>query len=703
MTDLKIVQGACPLDCPDGCSWQVTVRDGAAVELRGTPDHPYTKGTLCVKVNQFLEHTRAPDRLLHPLRRTGRKGQGRFERITWDAAVAEIAQRLTDIIERRSGEAIWPYQGTGTLGFLQGLQGRAGSRLWNVLGASRHDMTICSIAGLAGLEYTLGTSRAIDPESFIHSRVILFWGSNPLTSHHHLWRVVQRAQRAGAHVVVVDPIRSRTANQADEHVAPIPGTDAALALGLLHVVLREGAEDQEYLDAFTVGWERFRERVQEFTPQRAAQETGVSEEQIVRLGRRIANSGPTAIRVSQGIQRHAGGGAALRTLACLPAVTGDWRRLGGGLLYSTDGYFGANREALYRDDLLRRPVRSLSMTRLAEGLLEVDDPPVEALIVYGANPLASSPDQNRIRRGLAREDLFTVVMDHFPTDTADYADIVLPATMQTEHLDVHDGYGHMYIAWNQPAVDPPGECLPTTETFRRLARAMNLTEPALYAGDEELARDLFDSDHPSLAGITLDSLREKGWARLNYPDGFVPFAGGFPTPSGKLEFVSASAEADGFDPVAGYVPPAETRDPELARSFPFILIAVASHFFLNTVFGNRAALRRRAGPPYVVVHPKDAAAHGIAADDRVRISNARGEFEAVARIDDVVRPGVAMTTKGHWPKFTGGAGPNATVEERDADMGGGAVFHDNRVRITPVTPRQDESSEERDGIQAAGS
>ncbi|MEU7202984.1 molybdopterin-dependent oxidoreductase [Streptomyces sp. NPDC045470] len=688
------VAGACPLDCADACSWQVTVRDGEAVALRGTPDHPYTRGTLCVKVNQFLEHTRAPDRLLHPLRRVGRKGEGRFERIDWDSALDEIAQRLKQTIERHGGEAIWPYQGTGTLGFLQGLQGRAGSRLWNVLGASRHDMTICSIAGLVGLRYTLGVSTGIDPESLAYSRLVLLWGSNPLTSRHHLWKVIQRARGNGAHIVVIDPIRSRSAAQADEHIAPLPGSDAALALGLLHVVLQEGAEDREYLAARTVGWAEFRQRVLEFDPGRTARETGVTEEEIVRLGRRIARSRPTAVGVSQGIQRHAGGGAALRTLACLPAVTGDWQRPGGGLLYSTDGYFGANREALYRDDLLRGPVRTLSMTRLAEGLLEVDDPPVEALIVYGANPLASSPDQNRIRRGLARDDLFTVVMDHFQTDTADYADILLPATMQTEHLDVHDGYGHLYVNWNEPAVAPPGECLSTTETFRRLARAMGLTEPALYAGDEELASDLLDSPHPSLAGITVDTLRAKGWARLAYPDGFVPFANGFPTPSGKLEFVSETARADGHDAVAGYVPGSETEDTERARSLPLVLLSVANHFFLNTVFGNKPELRRRAGPPYVVLHPKDAAASGIAAGDRVRISNERGAFEALARIGDVVRPGVAMTTKGHWLKFTGGSGPNATVDERDADMGGGAVFHDNRVRITPLARREDDSSED---------
>jgi anaerobic selenocysteine-containing dehydrogenase len=541
----------------------------------------------------------------------------------------------------------------------------------------------------------------MDPESLADSRLILLWGTNTLSTGHHLWKNIQSARRAGAHVVAIDPVRTRTAQAADEHVAPIPGTDAALALGLLHVVVAEGAEDQEFLARHTVGWDRFRARILEFTPARVARETGIDVERIVRLGRRLASTRPTAIRVAQGIQRHAGGGTTLRTLACVPAVTGDWSRPGGGLLYSTDGYFGGDREALYRDDLLRRPVRTLSMTRLAHTLLEVDDPPVKALIVYGANPMASSPDRNRIRRGLLRDDLFTVVMDHFLTDTADYADIVLPATMQTEHLDVHDGYGHLYVTWNEPAVSPPGECLSTTETFRRLARRLGLTEPALYDCDEELAGQLLGSGHPSLAGITVEGLREKGWARLAYPRSFVPFADGFPTPSGRLEFVSARARADGFDELAGYEPAEEVADPELADALPLVLVSVASHFFVNTVFGNKPELRRRAGPPQVVVHPGDAAARGIGPGDRIRVFNNRGEFEAVARVDDLVRPGVVMTTKGHWPKLNHGSAANATVDERDADMGGGPVFNDNRVQVAAVT-RIQPNSEDANGISTPG-
>lgn len=681
MQNSKTVVGACPLDCPDGCAWRVTVRDGVAVNLEGVSEHPITRGTLCVKVNKYLEHTGAPDRLLYPLRRAGEKGSGVFARIDWNEALDEIAERFEKIIARYGGEAIWPYQGTGTLGFLQGLQGRAGSRLWNVLGASRHDMTICSIAGLVGHEYVTGSPRGIDPEALAHSRLIILWGTNTLTSGHHPWHFIKEARRNGAHIVVIDPVATRTARQADEHFAPLPGTDAALALGLLYVIVQLECEDRSYISQRTLGWEAFRERILEFPPERVAAVTGIEERRIVELGTRIAHTRPTAIKAGQGVQRHNGGGMTLRTLACIGGVTGDWGRPGGGMMYSTDGYFGGNRAALYRDDLLKRPVRSLSMTRLGEGLLEVHEPPVMGLFVYGANPLASSPHQAKIRRGLAREDLFTVVMDHFQTDTADYADILLPATMQTEHADLHDGYGHLCIAWNEPAVAPPGECLSTTETFRRLAKRMGLHEPSLYDSDEALAEQLLDTDHPSLAGITLNQLRKEGWARLDYPNPYVPYLNGFPTASGKLEFFSVRAAAEGHDPVPGFTPPKEVVNAELARAYPFALVNVASHYLLNTTFANHPALVLRAGRPQVSMNPEDASIRGLETGRQVRVFNDRGSFVAELNVCDQVRQGVLSTTKGAWPKSVGGSNLNATVDERDADLGGGSVFGDNRVDI----------------------
>ncbi|GAA3424317.1 molybdopterin-containing oxidoreductase family protein [Streptosporangium sandarakinum] len=665
MGELRVL-GACPLDCPDTCSWVVTVRDGEALGMRGNPDQPYTRGALCVKVNRYLEQVKSPDRILYPLRRTGPKGSGEFERITWDEALEEISVRLRRIVDEHGGEAIWPYQGTGTLGYIQGVEGEAGRRFWNVLGASRHVANICSAAGNAGLTEINGTPGGMDPETFALSKLILLWGTNTLTSGHHLWKFIQDARADGAHVVAIDPIRTRTADQADEYLPIRPGTDAALALGLLNVVLAEGAEDRDYLARHTEGWEGFREEILRHPPEVVAEITGLPESDIRALGLRLAHTRPTGIRATMGIQRHAGGGAALRTIAAIPAVTGDWRRPGGGVAYSTSGYIHLNIDT--RDDLLARPVRRRTMTRLADEL----DESVKCLWVYGANPMASTSDQNRIRERLLREDLFTVVMEHFPTDTVDYADIVLPATMQIEHTDLHAGYGHMYLMWNEPAVPPPGECLSTMETFRRLARHMGLTEPSLYDSDLELAEQLLSSGHPSLAGITVDRLRKEGWVRLSVPRPFTPFADGFPTPSGRLRFGSGPA----------YVPPRTASAAE--GPYPLTLVTPASHMFLNSTFGNNPELLRRSRGPRVLVNPADAGSRGLVDGQRARVFNDVGGFEAVVEISDRVRPGVVAATKGHWRKLSaGGSTVNAAVEARDADLGRGAVYHDNLVEISP--------------------
>ncbi|MCW2882483.1 MAG: reductase [Sphaerisporangium sp.] len=671
MTRELNVLGACPLDCPDTCSWVVTVKDGEAVGLRGNRDHPYTRGALCVKVNRYLEHTKADDRILHPMRRVGPKGSGQFERITWEEALDEIAERLTGIIDEFGGEAIWPYQGTGTLGYIQGESGYAGWRLWNALGTSHHDLNICARAGNVGLKHTNGTPGGMDPETFALSKLILLWGTNTLTSGHHLWKFIQEARANGAHVVAIDPIRTRTADQADQYLAIRPGTDAALALALMHVVLDEGAEDRDYLENHTTGWEDFEGEIRKYPPSVAAEITGIPEKDIRALGVRLAHTRPTAIRATMGIQRHRGGGTAMRTIACIPGVTGDWKHPGGGVAYSTSAHVPIHADT--RPDLLDKPVRTLTMTRLAEGLEDMADP-VKCLWVYAANPMGSTSDQNRIRKGLLRDDLFTVVMEQFPTDTVDYADIVLPATMQIEHTDLHAGYGHMYLMWNEPAVPPPGECLSTTETFRRVARRLGLTEPSLYDSDLEIAEQLLSGDHPMLEGITVERLREEGWARLTCPDPFIPFTEGFPTASGRLQFVPEDQ---------GYVPPfsAITDGP-----YKLTMITPASHTFLNTVFGNNPELVRRAGKPKIMVSEKDAAERGLTDGQHVRVFNDNGEVTAELRISDRVAAGVVATTKGNWPKLSpGGVNVNVLVDERDADMGRGAVYHDNLVEIAPLT------------------
>ncbi len=684
MSGEQRVRGACPMDCPDTCSWVVTVRDGRALRLEGDPAHPFTRGVLCNKLDDYVRYTASPERLRFPLRRVGPKGAGDFERITWDAALDEIAERLQRVIREFGAEAIWPYVGSGSMGLLQGVYG-AGRRLWNVLGTSRHLMTICTIAGGVGTGYTLGDNRVgMDPETLRFSRLIILWGSNTLSTNHHLWRSILTARRNGAHLVVIDPTRTRTADAADRHLAPIPGTDAALALGLLHVVLDEGAEDRDFLARHTLGWEAFRRRILEYPPARAAEICGLPVEAVVELGQRIARTRPTGIRLTMGLQRHGGGGMAVRTITCIPGVTGDWRYPGGGAGYDTRGFFGVNWAALYRDDLRRPGTRALSMTRLGEGLLEVADPPVKALFVYASNPVASAPHQTKIRRGLARPDLFTVVLEHFRTDTVEYADIVLPATMQLEHADLLISYGHLYVAWNAPAVAPPGECLSTTEIFRRLARRLGLDEPSLYDDDETLARQLLDTDHPSLRGITFDALQQRGWMRLAVPEPFVPFADGFPTPSGKLEFCTARMAEAGLDPLAGYTPPYEAaqRGTALAARYPLALIAAADHYLLNSVFANVPGQARRAGPATLRLHPQDAAVRGLESGCEARVFNDRGAFVARVEVTDRVRPGVVASTKGRWPRLSRAAATvNATVDERDADMGGGAVFHDNRVEV----------------------
>lgn len=658
---LKVL-GACPLDCPDTCSWIVTVEDGKAVKMRGNPDHPYTRGALCVKVNRYLEHTQAQDRILHPLRRTGPKGSGQFERITWEEALDEISVRLRRIVDEHGGEAIWPYLGTGSLGYLQGEDGVAGRRFWNMLGASKHWLNICSAAGGAGLTRTNGTPAGMDPENFAQSKLILLWGTNTLTTGHHLWKFIQDGRANGAHVVAIDPIRTRTADQADEHLAIRPGTDAVLALALLNVVLDEGTQDEEFLREHTEGWESFQEEIRKYPVERAAEITGIPAASIHSLGMKLAHTRPTAIRATQGIQRHKGGGTALRTIAAIPGVTGDWRHPGGGLAYSTSGHVHFDIDT--RDDLLTKPVRTLTMTKLASQLESV-----KCLWVYGANPLGSTSDTNTIRQGLQREDLFTVVMEQFPTDTVDYADIVLPATMQTEHADLHAGYGHLYLLWNEPAVEPAGEALSTTETFRRLAAHMGMTEPSLFDSDLELAEQLLSSGHPSLEGITLDRLRKEGWVRMNYPAPFAPFAEGFPTGNGRLRFPP---------PDKAYVPPATAEGDGL------ILITPAAHTFLNTTFANNPELLRRAKDPTVLVNPVDAEARGLSDGQRVRVHNAGGEFLADVEISDRVAAGVVASPKGRWPKLSpGGGNPNAVVAERDADMGRGPGYHDNRVELTP--------------------
>jgi anaerobic selenocysteine-containing dehydrogenase len=679
----------CPHDCPDTCVMTVDVEDGRAVAIGGDPDHRFTQGFLCAKVNRYLERVYSPERVLHPMRRAGRKGEGRFERISWDEALDTVAGRLREIAVAFGPQAVLPYSYAGNMGLLG--FGSMDRRFFNALGASLLDRTICSSAGAHGYKATAGKTMGFDPEAVVHARLVVAWGANIVSSNVHLWPFVEEARRRGARFVCVDPFRSRTAEKADLHIAPLPGTDAALALGMMHVVFRDGLEDRDWLERHTRGHEDLRERAREWTPSRAAEATGLRPEEIEAFAREYATTRPSAIRLNYGLNRHAGGGMAVRTVACLPAVVGAWRDVGGGALLSTSGTFPVDEAALERPDLVAPGTRTLNMSQLGRILTDATlDPPVKALFVYNSNPAAVAPEQDAVRRGLARDDLFVVVHEQFQTDTADFADVLLPATTTLEHYDIHKAYGHLYVSLSEPAIAPLGEAMPNTELFRRLAARMGLDHPCLRESDEQMARQAFKWDHPFMKGITFERLEREGSVRLAVPDPFVPFAeGAFPTPSGKCELRSEKLLAEGHDPVPGYVPPREgpTSAPEIAKRYPLAFISPPAHHFLNSTFSAQPVFLRREGEASVTIHPDDAAPRGIGDGALARVFNDRGSFLARARVSDAARRGVVVGLSIWWPKLCpGGRNANAVTSQALTDMGGGATFFDALVEVEGVRP-----------------
>jgi anaerobic selenocysteine-containing dehydrogenase len=682
-----VVRGACPHDCPDTCAMLVTVEDGRAVRVAGDPEHPFTHGFLCAKVNRYVERTYHRDRLLHPLRRVGRKGEGRFERISWDEALDEVAHRLGEIAASPDGaQSILPYSYAGTMGMVQGSS--MDRRFFHRLGASKLDRTICSMAGTVGMRMTVGANIGADAEGIPESDLVILWGTNTLTSNPHLWPFVLQARERGARVLCIDPLKTRTAEQCDEWIPIRPGTDGALALAMMHVLFAEGLEDRDYLERHTLGHEELRERVREWPPERAAAITGLPAERIARLGREYGTARAAFLRINYGLQRHGGAGMAVRTIACLPAVTGHWRRAGGGVQLSTSANFRFDREALERPDL-SPPVRTINMIRLGDALTMPDagvgGPPVRAMVVYNSNPAAVAPDRSAVLRGLARDDLFTVVLEHFQTDTADWADIVLPATTQLEHWDVHLAYGHHYVSLNRPSIAPLGECQPNSEIFRRLAARMHLDDACFADDDLTLIRQALASGHAHVEGITLEGLLDRGWMRLNLPTPYLPFAeGGFPTPSGKCEFRSERMAAMGLDPLPTFTPPYEFPEtaPELAARYPLTLVSSPAHQFLNTTFVNVDSLRRGAREPELLIHPVDAEPRGIVAGARVVVHNDRGAFVATARVEERVRTGTVWAPSIWWGKYSAdGHNANHTTSQRETDLGAGPVFYDNLVEV----------------------
>ena len=687
---LNVVKNVCPLDCPDTCSMLVTVKDGVAVDLRGDPDHTFTRGFLCQKMARYLERVYSPDRLLYPMKRVGRKGEGRFERITWDEALDIVSRHFADLASSEDGpESILPYSYCGTMGKLQ--SSSLDRRFFHRLGASRLDRTICATAGALGYEYTMGRGRlGADPMGVPRCNFIVNWGSNTANTNSHLWSLMIEARKAGATIVTVDPYRSPTARRSDWHIQIRPGTDAALALGMMHVIWRDGLQDDDYLTRGTIGAELLRERVlAEYPLEKVATITGVEADTIRAFAHRLAREQPSLIRLNYGMQRHYGGGMAVRTIACLPAIIGSWRHHGGGSMLSTSGTYEFAMDKLTLPRLSPPHARTVNMNQLAEALAgELTGPPIRALYVYNANPAAVTPDQARVLRGLRRDDLFVVVHELFATDTVDYADIVLPATSQLEHVDLHGSYGHFDVMYNPPAIAPRGECRSNNDVFRGLASRLGF-ESNLFPDDEILIRDVLDGGS-TLQGITLDRLKSEGAVRLNIPTEFAPFADGvFPTPSGKCEFYSERMKADGFDPLPVYTPPMEdplTR-PDLASRFPLQLLSPPRPQFLNSTFANSDRHRAAAGEPTVELSLEDARSRGLDDGEWVEVFNERGRFRARVALTGSVRPGVAVATGIYWNKLVpGGTNVNSTSSTALTDMGGGATFFDNLVNVGKLTP-----------------
>ena len=665
----------------------VTVQDGRAIEVRGAPDHPTTQGTLCTKVARYIDRTYSPDRVLYPMRRAGAKGEGRFKRIGWDDALDEIAERFTAIAGSADGpQAILPYSYAGNMGLLQ--YASMDRRFFHRLGASLLDRTICASAGKAGWAAAIGASVGMDLEEYENSRLILIWGSNPIASNLHFWTRAQEAKRRGARLVAIDPYRSQTAEKCHEHIALLPGTDAALAFGIMHVLIRDGMIDRDYIDRYTVGFDALAERVAQWTPARAAATCGIPEAQVAQLAQDYGTVRPAAIRLNYGMQRVAGGGNAVRAVACLPALVGAWRDPAGGALLSSSGTYPVNSAALERPDLIRGQPRTVNMTALGDALTGLSDPPVRAIYVYNSNPMAVAPESAKVASGFAREDLFCVVHDVFRTDTADYADILLPATTQLEHVDIHNSYGHLYVQATNQAIAPLGEALPNTEVFRRLAERMGFTEPCFRDDDDSLCRMAFRFDDPRMRGIDWDTLKARGWQRLDVPKPYAPFAqGNFPTPSGRCEFWSETLRARGDDPLPAYVPPRESAatNPALAQRYPLAFISPPARNFLNSSFANLPEFLAEEKTPHLDVHPDDAAPRGIDHGMPVRIFNDRGAFMATARVTAKARPGVVVAPSIWWRKLApGGENANAVTSQALTDLGRAATFYDCLVEVAPV-------------------
>jgi molybdopterin guanine dinucleotide-containing S/N-oxide reductase-like protein len=717
----RVVHAACPHDCPDACGVLIAVEDGRATKIQGDPEHPVTRGFLCAKVAKYLDRVYSPDRVLYPMKRVGPKGpcgavapaRMPFKRITWDEALDEITARFRQIIAEQGPEAILPYSYGGTLGALNGAS--MDRRFFHRLGASQLERTICSDAGEVGLQSVLGIKMGTEPEQFAHSRYIIAWASNIHGNNVHLWPFIEEARRKGAKLVVIDPYRTRTAKLADWYLPINPGTDGALALAMMHVIISENLYDADYVSRYTIGFEELKARAEQYPPERVADWTGISADDIRKLAREYATIRPSVIRVNYGIQRSDGGGMAMRAVTMLPCLIGSWKEVGGGLQMSTSGAFALNSRSLKMPELmdkaLGRPARIVNMVQLGTALNTLTAPPIKALFVYNSNPAAVCPNHNEVVRGLMRPDLFTVVHEQFFTDTADYADIVLPATTFFEHKDLQTAYGHYYLQVSNQAIDPIGECRSNVETFRALAGRMGFEDECFRETVDSMIDRALEASHPRLRGITRERLEREPHIRLNFADPdrvekdrvgtgaspvqaarssadlsapFLPFAlGNFPTPSGKAEFYSQTLKQQGLDPVVSFTPPTESRNGAGSKSgYPLELLARKPDNHLNSTFSNLPSVRQmEKGMADLEMHPNDAASRGIHNGERVRVFNGRGEIVLQARVNGSVAPGV-VAARLDWARLSpGGVNINVLTSEKLADMGNAATFYSVCVEV----------------------
>lgn len=680
----QTVHGACYHDCPDRCSWTVTTLNNKIQDFQASPDNPYTAGHLCQKMVNFPNDvTLHPDRILSPLKRVGKKGEGKFESISWETALSEISSKLSSIISKKGGESILPYSFSGNQGLVQ--RHSIPNRFFAHIGASQLERTICGSTAVAGLMATNGQTTGVLPEDIIHSKYIILWGTNPLLSNQHLWPFIQQARANGAKIVVIDPFQSQTALEADWHLQPLPGTDTVLALGMMNIILSENLQDQDYIENYTIGISELTEHVKKYAPAYVANITGLEPEMIISLAREYAQSSPSLIRVLIGMEHQANGGSAFRSIAMLPALTGAWRHFGGGLMHMTYELFG---EALNWDKInLPAPIanpstRTVNMIELGKVLNDNTlEPPFEALFVFNSNPVVTTPNQNLIIKGLEREDLLTVVLEHFITDTARYADYVFPATTVLENWDILTSWGTAYLNINQPAIKPLGEAKSNTEFFRLLAKEMGFQEKYLFESDIDIVKGTLESDHEYLEGITFESLQETGWARLNIPQKWMPHAEGhFNTPSGKCQLYNPAIE-----PALPAYNPISYSEEELT-TYPFHLLTVKStRNFLNSSHANIDYLIEKEGNPSLDINEEDARSKGIKDGDQIKVFNQRGEVSLKARIRKKVRKGVVCMPQGFWPSLIdGGSSANALTDDRLTDMGGGGAIQEARVDIAKI-------------------